>query len=83
MATRARTVDRPRVARLAQVALPVAVVFAMFSPLAGCVLKKPPDAATIKTEAMPTVEVPANWKTPVAGPGSCPSTGWPTFAMTA
>ncbi len=69
MATRARTVDRPRVARLSKVAVPVAVALAMLSTLAGCVLKKPPDAATIKTEAMPTVEVPANWKAPVAGPG--------------
>ena len=72
MATRVRTVDRLRVARLAQVAWPVALALAMLAPLTGCgflIRKKPPDAATIKAEAMPTVEVPANWKAPVAGAG--------------
>jgi outer membrane protein, multidrug efflux system len=35
----------------------------------GCVLKKPPDAAELKKEAMPTVETPAAWTARGAGPG--------------
>ena len=31
---------------------------------AGCVLNSPPDTATIKTEAMPTVQVPTAWTAP-------------------
>src|SRR4051794_33559640 len=34
--------------------------------VAGCALKTPPDTAALKTEAMPTVDVPAAWK---AAPG--------------
>ncbi len=67
MATRVRTVDRPGVARLAYLALPAAL--AILSPLTGCILKKPPDAAAIKAEAMPTIALPANWNAPVAGSG--------------
>jgi outer membrane protein, multidrug efflux system len=75
MATRVRTVDRPRVARLAHVALAVAVAVAILSPLTGCVLKNPPDAAAIKTEALPSVGVPANWTAPGAGAGGV-SVNW-------
>ena len=35
----------------------------------GCVLKKPPDAAEIKKEALPTVETPAAWTATGAGSG--------------
>jgi multidrug efflux system outer membrane protein len=36
---------------------------------AGCVLKNPPDAAAIRTEAMPTVAVPDAWNRPGAAQG--------------
>jgi outer membrane protein, multidrug efflux system len=39
-----------------RVALPLALATA-----GGCILKNPPDAAAIKTEAMPTVAVPGQW----------------------
>jgi multidrug efflux system outer membrane protein len=35
--------------------------------VSGCVLNKPPDAAAIKSEAMPKVAVPAQWKAAGAG----------------
>ena len=70
MARRVRTVDRPGVAGLAHLAVLVPV--AILAALPGCVLKKPPDAAAIKTEAMPSVEVPANWQAPGAGTGVVP-----------
>ena len=37
--------------------------------LAGCALKTPPDAAAIKEQALPTMQPPAQWKAPGAGPG--------------
>ena len=37
--------------------------------LAGCALNAPPDAAAIKNEALPTMQPPAEWKAPGAGPG--------------
>lgn len=40
-----------------------------FSILAGCVLKSAPDAAALKEEALPTVQVPAQWmQSPASGP---------------
>ena len=42
---------------------------------AGCALKKPPDAAAIKAEAMPTVQVPPQWTASLARAAS-PTTGW-------
>ena len=36
--------------------------------IAGCVLKKPPDAAAIKTESMATVAVPEQWTSLAAAP---------------
>jgi outer membrane protein, multidrug efflux system len=68
MSSRARTVDRPSVARTACLAVLGAV--AILPPIAGCVLKKPPDAAAIKTEALPTVDVPGAWTAPGAGAGA-------------
>jgi outer membrane protein, multidrug efflux system len=65
MASRARRVDRP--------ALPIhgalLLVLASLPPLAGCALKKPPDAAALKTDALPSVQVPGAWTAPGAGPG--------------
>jgi outer membrane protein, multidrug efflux system len=37
--------------------------------LSGCLLKKPPDAATIKTEGMPAFKVPDTWAAGTAGAG--------------
>ena len=67
MTSRALTAERPKDARPSGVALLVTV--AMLAPLAGCILKKPPNAAAIKTEALPSVGVPADWKAPGAGAG--------------
>jgi outer membrane protein, multidrug efflux system len=74
MASRTRTVDRLRAARLG-----LLVAVAMLAPLTGCILKKPPDAAAIKTEALPSVEVPAAWKAPGAGAGAVSSNWLVTF----
>ena len=38
--------------------------------LAGCALKTPPDAAAIKEQALPTMQPPAQWTAPGAGPGA-------------
>jgi outer membrane protein, multidrug efflux system len=35
----------------------------------GCVLKKPPDSTAVKAEALPTVQVPAQWTAAGAGVG--------------
>jgi NodT family efflux transporter outer membrane factor (OMF) lipoprotein len=42
---------------------------------AACALKAPPDAAAIKTEAMPKVGVPDHWQGPGAGAGA-PQNNW-------
>ena len=42
----------------------------MAATLAGCALKKPPDAAAIKEQALPTVQAPAQWAAPGAGAGA-------------
>jgi outer membrane protein, multidrug efflux system len=59
----------------AAAARPIVLALAPIGLLvAGCVLKKPPDAAAIKHEAMPAVAVPAKW---AAGGGSgAVSEGW-------
>jgi NodT family efflux transporter outer membrane factor (OMF) lipoprotein len=46
---------------------------------AGCVLKKPPDAAAIKTEALPSVDVPEKWTAPGAGAGAVTDNWLVTF----
>jgi NodT family efflux transporter outer membrane factor (OMF) lipoprotein len=43
----------------------------------GCALKAPPDAATLKTESMPTVAVPAQWTGAPAAAGAA-VTNWIT-----
>jgi outer membrane protein, multidrug efflux system len=47
--------------------------------LPGCVLKKPPDAAAIKKEALPTAEVPAQWTAAGAGAGTVSDNWLVTF----
>jgi len=47
--------------------------------LSGCVLKKPPDAAALKAEAMPTVEVPVQWTARGAGAGNVADNWLVTF----
>ena len=37
----------------------------------GCALKAPPDAAAIKEQALPTVQVPAQWTARRRGRGGC------------
>ena len=46
---------------------------------AGCVLKKPPDAAAIKEQALPTVEEPAQWTAGGAGAGPVSNNWLATF----
>ena len=46
--------------------LPAALAILLAS---ACILKKPPDAAAIKGEALPTVDVPAGWTARGAGQG--------------
>ena len=38
--------------------------------VAGCVLKKPPDAAAVKEQALPGLQTPAQWTAPGAGAGN-------------
>ena len=38
--------------------------------MTGCVLKDPPDAATIKNQAMPEITLPGQWAAPGAGTGA-------------
>lgn len=47
---------------------------------AGCRLKNPPDAAAIKAEALPTVQVPGQWTAPGAGPGTVADNWLGSFA---
>jgi len=58
----------------------VAISVVMLGALSGCILKKPPDTAAIKEEALPTLEVPAEWRpaTP-AGPGDIADNWLSTF----
>jgi NodT family efflux transporter outer membrane factor (OMF) lipoprotein len=44
-----------------------AIAIAVAMALAGCILKKPPDAAAIKEEALPKVDVPPQWRPSPAG----------------
>lgn len=45
----------------------------------GCALKTPPDRATIEAEALPTVQLPAQWTAPGAGPGAVTDNWLATF----
>jgi NodT family efflux transporter outer membrane factor (OMF) lipoprotein len=67
MAPHAGPRDRSRAGcRLASAIAP-AILLAVTT---GCVLKKPPDATAIKQEALPTVQVPAQWTAAGAGAGT-------------
>jgi multidrug efflux system outer membrane protein len=58
--------------RLQAIAAPLATgLVAMVATMnAGCVLKKPPDAAAVKEQALPAVQTPAQWTAPGAGAGN-------------
>jgi multidrug efflux system outer membrane protein len=45
------------------------------SSVSGCVLKSPPDATELKQQALPTLQVPAAWRTTMAG-GAPVAAGW-------
>jgi NodT family efflux transporter outer membrane factor (OMF) lipoprotein len=51
----------------------------LVSPSAGCVLKKPPDAAAIKEQALPKVAVPSQWTAAGAGAGAVSGNWLVTF----
>ena len=58
--------------RLQAIAAPLAIglVAMVATMVAGCALKKPPDAAAVKEQALPTVQTPAQWTAPGAGAGN-------------
>ena len=51
----------------------LSILFGVAIIAAGCAVKAPPDAAAIKTEALPTVQMPAAWR---AGMGGAVSADW-------
>jgi multidrug efflux system outer membrane protein len=63
--------------RTRSLAFPVAAI--MLAVVTACVLKKPPDAAAIKGEALPTVQVPGAWTAPGAGAGAVSDNWLVTF----
>ena len=77
MAPQARARDRSP----ARWASPLAVLLAtlLLSTVAACALKKPPDAAAIKAEALPTTEVPGAWTARGAGAGAVSDNWLTTF----
>ena len=56
--------DRSLTGRMARIPLPLAAALAV---AAGCALKSPPDAATLKTQALPTLQVPTAWTAAAMG----------------
>lgn len=62
------------VARLGGVCATAALVASV-----ACVLKSPPDVAALRTEALPTVAVPAAWTAAGAGPGQVSDNWLTTF----
>ena len=68
MPARAHSQDRRRPARLMAGPMVLAATV-LVSPNAGCVLKKPPDAAAIKGEALANAAVPSQWAAGGAGAG--------------
>lgn len=67
LAPHARPGDRSPKRRLARLAAPLAAV--ALSLLPACALKKPPDAAAIKEQALSATVVPAGWTAAGAGAG--------------
>jgi NodT family efflux transporter outer membrane factor (OMF) lipoprotein len=57
----------------------LALATALSMALSGCILKKPPDAAAIKEEALPKVDVPAQWRPSPAGQGEVADNWLSTF----
>ena len=57
----------------------VALLAAASLAVSGCILKKPPDAAAIKGEAMPKVAVPPQWTAAGAGTGAVTDNWVTTF----
>jgi outer membrane protein, multidrug efflux system len=70
-----RSRDRARARQLAS-ALAAGVLLTMAS---ACVLKKPPDATAIKQEALPSVDLPAQWVAGGAGAGGVTDNWLVTF----
>ena len=56
-------------------AVRLAILLAATGVSTSCILKKPPDAAELKTAAMPTVTVPPQWTAAGAGTGAV-SSNW-------
>ncbi len=75
MLTRARHRDRARACHRRSV-LAAGILSIMTS---ACVLKDPPDIATIKQEALPTVQVPLQWTAMGAGAGNVSDNWLVTF----
>ena len=59
--------------------MPAALAAVGLLVLPGCVLNKPPDAAAIKGEALPTVQVPVQWTARGAGAGNVADNWLVTF----
>jgi NodT family efflux transporter outer membrane factor (OMF) lipoprotein len=63
--------DRRRISRRGSAAERLLAALSCAMLLAsGCILKKPPDAAEIKTQAMPKVQTPDQWTAPGAAAGA-------------
>ena len=77
MALRARLRDGSRTGRATRLAPALAAI--ILATIAGCVLKKPPDATAIKGDAMPTVKPPDTWTGPSAGAGAVSDNWLVTF----
>ena len=73
----ARCMTVPR--RLQAIAAPLAIGLLATMVGAGCLLKKPPDAAAIKEEALPTLQTPAQWTAGGAGAGTVSDNWLVTF----
>ena len=56
-------------------AAPLATGLVAALMMAGCALKSPPDAAAIKEQALPTLQIPAAWTAAGAGAGA-PADNW-------
>jgi len=59
--------------------LPAAFALAAMAVSSACALKKPPDAAAIKAEALPAVAVPDKWTAPGSGAGGVADNWLATF----
>jgi multidrug efflux system outer membrane protein len=71
-----RVCPRSRLRPPSALQIPLGVLILLMT---GCALKKPPDAATLKTEAIPHVEVPAQWTAAGAGAGAVTENWLSTF----